>query len=194
MAGPCFALVYQSFGPDEWTAFTRWASSVAGGQAVMRPQSLSFSLDASAFPRMSHPKDEPHAKRTCEYVASVRDAPFDAKTDRAAIEKRLGYVPARQLSVCAMCRGLFDLDGLMHIQAGIIERFGGWFAFVGDKLPPEAASLARGVVTVQVADHEGYFGSGPVDPSYAAQYEAFVQKKTITFIDAKLTGLRHVDV
>lgn len=194
MAGPCFALVYQSFGPDEWAALTGWASSFAGGQAVIRPQSLSFSLDASAVPRISRPRDEPHAKRTCEYVASAKNTPFDAKIERAAIEKSLGFVPARQLSVCAMCRGLFDLDGLMHIQGRIIERFGGWFVFVGDKLPQEVAALARGVVTVQVADYEGYFGSGPVDPSYAAQYDEFVPKKTITFVDAKLTGLRHVDV
>lgn len=194
MAGPCFALVYQSFGPGEWAALTSWVSSLAGGHAATHPQSLSFSLDAAVVPRISRAKDEVHSQRTCEYVAGLRDAPFDAKVDRAAIHKSLGYVPAKQLSVCAMCRGLFDYDGLMHIQRGVIERFGGWFVFIDDELPPEAASLERGLVTAQVADYAGYFGPGPVDPSYAAQYEGFVPKKTITFVDAKLTGFRHVDV
>jgi hypothetical protein len=193
MAGPCFTLVYRSFGRGEWMALGTWLSVASVNQIARDADGLTFSLDASAIPRSSRAQREKSAQPTLGFTAHLRDAPFDAKAERDAIEKVLGFVPAQALSVCAVSGSPANVDGLLHIQKGVVQRFGGWFAFQRG-IPPEAASLQNGITAVEVADYQAFFGEGPVDPDYLAQYEQFVPRKTIYFVDAKATGFSHVDV
>jgi hypothetical protein len=193
MAGPCFTLLYRLIVAKEHEALGEWIDSIADGPVAQGLNLFRFSLDEVVVPRISRAKDERHRKQTCEYLVSIGDVPFFAKAERAAIEKKFGYVPAQMITACAGCRDAFNVDGLLFIQKGLIDRFGGWFVFEDNRLPLAAAALKNGLVTVNVANYEAFFGPGPVDPAYIAQYEEFVPRKTLYFIDARLTGFRHLD-
>jgi len=194
MSGPSFELVYESFTPTDIDRLAELLGSVARGRVRRTAQGFELSIAREDVARVLH-RGESKKDFTCLILVSVGEPHQVTDASRAvqtAIGEALGFLPSKALTFSAGCRDELDADALAMLQEKVIERFGGWYVFGGSPPSPGAPPPQRGEVIVDIRDYEAYFGSGPVDPEYAAQYEEYIPRTTLHFIDAKASGLRYL--
>jgi hypothetical protein len=145
-------------------------------------------VQSVVIPRKVHRDDPGRQPKACEYPISLRPSWFvtaDPAT-QSAVTKALGFLPAIQLSTYAAVSTGVSPDGLWWLLDHIVDAVGGWYEV--DE-PPKAKAF----VEVEIVDAEGFFGKGPVDPAYLAEYEQYLPRSKRYFVDARATGYRSIE-